>query len=79
MCSAYAISMPGTPIVFVDIYAVMPCDDAEDGDDIKIHKDKLIAYKATHPDESNCPAGYKVTIGGINVKVYVEFILPTDN
>lgn len=32
MCSAYAISMPGTPIVFVDIYAVMPCDDAEDGD-----------------------------------------------
>ena len=32
MCSAYAVSMPGTPIVFVDIYAVMPCDDAEDGD-----------------------------------------------
>ena len=32
MCSAYAISMPGTPIVFVDIYAVMPCDDDMDGD-----------------------------------------------
>ena len=32
MCSAYAVSMPGTPIVFVDIYAVMPCDDPDDGD-----------------------------------------------
>ena len=32
MCSAYAISMPGTPIVFVDIYAVMPCDDGMNGD-----------------------------------------------
>ena len=31
MCSAYAVSMPGTPIVFVDIYAVMPCDDDENG------------------------------------------------
>lgn len=31
MCSAYAISMPGTPIVFVDIYAVMPCDDGQNG------------------------------------------------
>ena len=32
MCSAYAVSLPGTPIVFVDIYGIMPCDDAEDGD-----------------------------------------------
>lgn len=31
MCSAYAVSMPGTPIVFVDIYGVMPCDDDENG------------------------------------------------
>ena len=31
MCSAYAVSMPGTPIVFVDIYAVMPCDDGQNG------------------------------------------------
>mgnify|MGYP003403803649 FL=1 len=32
MCSAYAISFAGTPIVFVDIYAVMPCDDDRNGD-----------------------------------------------
>ncbi len=32
MCSSYAVSLPGTPIVFVDIYGIMPCDDAEDGD-----------------------------------------------
>lgn len=32
MCSAYAVSMPGTPIVFVDIYGVMPCDDGHNGD-----------------------------------------------
>ena len=32
MCSAYAISFAGTPIVFVDIYAVMPCDDGHNGD-----------------------------------------------
>lgn len=32
MCSAYAVSLPGTPIVFVDIYGVMPCDDDMDGD-----------------------------------------------
>lgn len=32
MCSAYAVSLPGTPIVFVDIYGVMPCDDDLDGD-----------------------------------------------
>lgn len=31
MCSAYAVSMPGTPIVFVDIYAAMPCDDDMNG------------------------------------------------
>lgn len=31
MCSMYAVSLPGSPIVFVDIYAAMPCDDAEDG------------------------------------------------
>lgn len=31
MCSAYAISFVGTPIVFVDIYAVMPCDDDRNG------------------------------------------------
>ena len=29
MCSAYAVSLPGTPIVFVDIYGVMPCDDGQ--------------------------------------------------
>ena len=32
MCSMYAASLPGSPIVFVDIYGIMPCDDAEDGD-----------------------------------------------
>lgn len=32
MCSAYAVSLPGTPIVFVDIYGVMPCDDGHNGD-----------------------------------------------
>ena len=31
MCSMYAVSLPGFPIVFVDIYGVMPCDDAEEG------------------------------------------------
>ena len=31
MCSAYAISFAGTPIVFVDIYGVMPCDDDRNG------------------------------------------------
>ena len=31
MCSVYAVSLPGSPIVFVDIYGVMPCDDAEEG------------------------------------------------
>ena len=32
MCSMYAMSISGTPILFVDIYAVMPCDDGENGD-----------------------------------------------
>lgn len=32
MCSMYAVSLPGSLIVFMDIYGVMPCDDAEDGD-----------------------------------------------
>ena len=32
MCSMYAVSLPGSPIVFVDIYGVMPCDDDMDGD-----------------------------------------------
>ena len=31
MCSMYAVSLPGSPVVFVDIYGVMPCDDAEEG------------------------------------------------
>lgn len=31
MCSAYAVSLSGTPIVFVDIYGVMPCDDPDNG------------------------------------------------
>lgn len=31
MCSAYAVSLPGTPIVFVDIYGIMPCDDGHNG------------------------------------------------
>ena len=32
MCCMYAMSISGTPILFVDIYAVMPCDDGENGD-----------------------------------------------
>lgn len=32
MCSAYAVSLPGTPIVFVDIYGVMPVNDPHNGD-----------------------------------------------
>lgn len=31
MCSAYAVSLPGTPIVFVDIYGLMPVDDPCNG------------------------------------------------
>ena len=31
MCSAYAVSISGTPIVFVDIYGVIPCDDGQNG------------------------------------------------
>lgn len=32
MCSVYAVSLPGAPIVFVDIYGVAPCDDGLNGD-----------------------------------------------
>lgn len=32
ICNAYAVSLPGTPIVFVDVYGVMPCDDPDNGD-----------------------------------------------
>jgi hypothetical protein len=32
ICCMYAMSISGTPILFVDIYAVMPCDDGENGD-----------------------------------------------
>ena len=32
MCNAYAVSLTGTPIVFVDIYDVMPCDDGQNDD-----------------------------------------------
>ena len=31
MCCMYAMSISGTPILFVDIYAVMPCDDGVNG------------------------------------------------
>lgn len=30
MCSMYAVSVVGTPIQFVEIYGIMPCDDAEE-------------------------------------------------
>ena len=30
MCSMYAVSVVGIPIQFVEIYGVMPCDDAEE-------------------------------------------------
>ena len=30
--AVYALSISGTPILFVDIYAAMPCDDGENGD-----------------------------------------------
>ena len=29
--AVYALSFSGTPILFVDIYAVMPCDDGQNG------------------------------------------------
>jgi hypothetical protein len=32
MCSMYADTMSGNSILFVDIYAAMPCDDDMDGD-----------------------------------------------
>ena len=31
MCCAYAINLPGTPIVFVDIYEIMPINDPHNG------------------------------------------------
>ena len=31
MCSMYAACVAGTPILFYDVYAVMPCDDDENG------------------------------------------------
>lgn len=32
MCSAYAISLPGNSIVFVEIYGIMPINDPHNGD-----------------------------------------------
>lgn len=32
MCSMYAAYVAGTPILFYDVYAVMPCDDGHNGD-----------------------------------------------
>lgn len=32
MCSVYAVSLPGTPIVFVEIYGIMPVNDPHNGD-----------------------------------------------
>lgn len=32
MCSMYAVSVVGTPIQFVDIFGVMPIDNAQNGD-----------------------------------------------
>lgn len=31
MCSMYAACVSGTPILFYDVYAVMPCDDPDNG------------------------------------------------
>ena len=31
MCSMYAACVAGTPILFYDVYAVMPCDDPDNG------------------------------------------------
>ena len=31
MCSLYAACMAGTPILFYEVYAVMPCDDGHNG------------------------------------------------
>lgn len=31
MCSMYAASVAGMPILFYDVYAVMPCDDGHNG------------------------------------------------
>ena len=32
MCSMYAVCVAGTPILFYDVYAVMPLDDPDNGD-----------------------------------------------
>ena len=32
ICSMHAVGVAGTPIVFYELYAVMPCDDPDDGD-----------------------------------------------
>lgn len=32
MCSVYAVSLSGTPIVFVEIYGIMPVNDPHNGD-----------------------------------------------
>ena len=32
MCSVYAVSLPGTSIVFVEIYGIMPVNDPHNGD-----------------------------------------------
>ena len=32
MCSMYAACVAGTPILFYDVYAMMPCDDGHNGD-----------------------------------------------
>ena len=32
MCSVYAACVAGTPILFYDVYAVMPLDDPDNGD-----------------------------------------------
>ena len=31
MCSMYAACVAGTPVLFYDVYAVMPCDDPDNG------------------------------------------------
>lgn len=31
MCSMYAVCVAGTPILFYDVYAMMPCDDGHNG------------------------------------------------
>ena len=31
ICGMYAVNLLGTPILFVEVYGVMPCDDGENG------------------------------------------------